>query len=68
MFWKSHYQDGWKDGFKEGFGRAWEWMRPYMQESKEEVRKLIYEEAMDHTLEQLEPTIKKRLEALGKGI
>lgn len=57
----------WLRGFEEGFRCAWNWMAPYMQEAKEEVRKKCYEKAMEKALQDLEPTV-KRLEEIGYQI
>ena len=71
MFWKKKEKEmnaseiAYLKGIDTGFKMAWEYMVPYMQESKEKVRDKLYQEAMVKALSDLEPTIKKRLEASG---
>ena len=60
-------QEVWLKGFETGFRCAWDWMVPYMQEARDEVKKKAYEQAMDKALQDLEPTV-RRMESLGYQI
>jgi hypothetical protein len=57
-------EDEWLKGFEAGFNKAWDWMKPYMQLANNNLKKSLYDEAMGQAIKDLEPTIKKRLEAL----
>ena len=48
---KEKQEDIWLKGFEAGFNKAWEWMKPYMQDASDRVRKQIYEEAMNQDIQ-----------------
>ena len=52
-------------GFECGFSKAWEWQKPYMQLAADKLKESLYQEAMNKALDDLEPTIQRRIKAIG---
>jgi hypothetical protein len=74
MFWQKkeekmdlNVQGIWLRGFEQGFRLAWDYVLPYMQDSKKNLEEKLYQKAMEKALSDLEPTF-KRLESLGHKI
>lgn len=52
----------WLDGFSLGFSKAWDMMCPLMTEGVIKMKEVIRSSAIDDCLDNLEPTIRQRIE------
>ena len=51
----------WVSAFTSGFNRAWEVMKPILDQAVEEARKMIHSQEIDESLKRIEPIIEQRI-------
>lgn len=56
----------WLQGFQSGFSKAWEVMTPYIHQSIDEAKKVLFDRAYEKAIEGLRPAVETKIDSLQK--